>query len=176
MLRKLMLASVILGSMLLTCVPASAQDPVTVDWWVVEKIYNIQEDVYEYIYTMDYMRDYGHTGPIFDWHVHLGNWTPGVITITPPANWAGTWQGGTYGCETNTNPYTYGNMYVGNWKITVKPGYGDGTTTYYFTDSLHNIVAVQHNVLVPVIPEPGSMLALGAGLLGLAGSAIRRRR
>lgn len=148
------------------CAPAVADDTLVLDLWRVEKVENQAEDWTDYTYTLDYQHDYGHTGPIFDWHVYLGNWTPGLITITPPENWAGTWQGGSYGCETNQNPYYFGNEYLGNWKIRVKWGYGDGTATYTFTDNLHNVVGYQPGVLVPT-PEPASLslLAIGGMLL-----------
>ncbi len=166
----------LMACLLIVSVAAPAMaDPPVMDPITVQKIYNAQEDVYDYIYSLDYVRNYDHTGPIFDWHVNLGNWTPGLVTIIPPENWIGSYQGGAYGCQTNTNPFTWGNMYVGAWKITVKPGYGDTTTTWDFTDNLHNVVGRQLGVLVPVVPEPASILALGAGLVGLAG-ALRRRR
>jgi len=149
-------------------------DPPVINNVTVQKIYNAQEDVYDYIYSLDYQHNYGHDGPIFDWHVWLGNWTPGQITITPPENWTGQWQGGTYGCETNQYPFVFGNMYIGAWKITVKPGYGDGTTTWYFTDSLHNVVA-QQSLLTPMVPEPASILALAGGL-GCLLPLVRRRK
>jgi hypothetical protein len=161
---------------MLVCLAAPAlADPPVMDPITTQKIYNAQENAWDYIYSFDYVRDYDHEGPIFDWHVWLGNWTPGVITVTPPTEWSGSWQGGTYGCETNTNPFTWGNMYLGAWKITVKFGYGDGTTTWEFTDNLHNVVGVQPGVLIPLVPEPTSILALGAGLLGLARVVVRRR-
>lgn len=162
--------------LLFASLAAPAMGEVVMDPVTVEKIYNAQENAWDYIYSLDYQRNYDYEGPIFDWHVHLGEWTPGVVTITPPADWVGSWQGGTYGCETNDNPFTWGNMYVGAWKITVKFGYSDGTTTWEFTDNLHNIVGRQFGVLVPVVPEPGSLMVLGAGLAGLAGVIIRRRR
>ena len=155
--------------------PALA-DPPVMDPITVQKIYNAQEDVYEYLYSFDYVRNYDYQGPIFDWHVYLGNWTQGQITVTPPENWAGSWQGGTYGAETNDSYWTWGNMYIGAWKITVKPGYGDGTSTWEFTDSLHNVVGRQLGVLVPLVPEPASILVLSAGLFGLTGALVRRRR
>jgi hypothetical protein len=147
-------------------------DPVAMDLWRVEKVTNEVEQWVEYQYSLDYQHDFGHTGPIYDWHVHLGEWTPGQITITPPENWAGSWQGGTYGCETNENPYYFGNMYTGNWKIRVKWGYGDGTATYTFTDQLHNEVGWQDGVLIPQLPEPSCLLLLALGGLGM----VYRRR
>jgi len=145
-------------------------------------IMTCQKTVYadrtEYVYSIDYSGDIGYKGAIWDFHAHLGDWTPGVITITPPTNWVGSWDGGTYGCEANAGYWTYGNQYIGAWKITVKPGYGDGTSTFYFTDypELPGVVVGQlHGVPVPV-PEPGSLLALGSGLLALVGSIMRKRR
>ena len=146
-------------------------------------IMTCQKTVYadrtEYVYDVDYTHDYGYTGAIWDFHAHLGEWTPGEITITPPLNWAGSWDGGTYGCQANAGYWTYGNMYIGAWKIIVHPGYGDGTTTAYFTDypELPGVIVGQmHGMQVPAVPEPGSLLAVGSGLLALMGSIVRKRR
>jgi hypothetical protein len=164
----------------LWCVPAMATDPPVIDPFLVEKYYNAQEDVNEYIYSVTLLNDtWDYKGPICDFHAHLGNWTPGSIEIIPPTNWAGSWEGGTYGCQSNTagDGWYWGNTYWGAWKIKVKPGYGDGTSTFYFTDwpTAPGVVGQQLGVMVPV-PEPASLLALGSGLLALAGTRIRRRR
>jgi len=157
-----------------TLAPALAQTPPEMPIMSCAK--TVYLDRVEYVYSVDYRNDYGYTGPLFDFHVHLGEWTQGQITITPPVNWAGSWQGGTYGAETNDSYWSYGNQYIGAWKIEVKPGYGDGTFTYSYTDNLGGIVGQQHGVMAPLLPEPGSLLALGTGLAGLAGMILRRRR
>ena len=178
MLKSLMtlLVCIVVAGLLLFSIPAQASEPV-MDPITVEKIYNAQEAAWDYIYSFDYQRTYDYTGPIFDWHAELGTWTPGEITIIPPENWSGSWQGGSYGCETNDNPFTYGNMYLGAWTIRVKPGYGDGETTFYFTNwpDLPDYVGQQLNVLVPVVPEPQSLMLLTMGVGFLARMLIKRQ-
>jgi hypothetical protein len=90
--------------------------------------------------------------------------------LSPPTR-AGSWQGGTYGCETNENPCCWGILYTNTWHISAKFGYGDGTSTYYFTDNLHNIAGHQDGVLVPQVPEPGML-----GLLAASSLLVLRRR
>ena len=174
-LRFAFLTLLVVGALAIVSLPALAGEEVVIDAWVVDKVVSTVDGWTEYIYSMDYMRDYDYDGPINDFHAHLGEWTPGEIQIIPPENWSGTYQGGTYGCETNTHPYTYGNYYAGSWKIRVKPGYGDGTG--YFVWTQDNVPVGHHDgVLIPMVPEPSSLLALGSGLTALLGMALRKRR
>ena len=173
--RVILLGCLAIATMTLGLMPAMAGEEVAIDAWVVDKVTSTVDGWTEYIYAMDYQRDYDYKGPINDFHVHLGNWTAGHIEIIPPENWVGQWQGGSYGCETNQNPYIYGNYYVGSWKIRVQPGYGDGSGYYVWT---HDTLPVGHhaNVPIPLTPEPASLTAIGIGLVGLAGLTLRRRR
>ena len=177
-LRFVFLTLLLVGALLAPALTAMAQDPPVIEAWIVEKAYDAQKDMNEYIYTLDYQHGWGYEGPIFDFHVNLGNWTPGQIEIVPPANWSGSWDGGVYGCQADSEDYpiTVGNYCWGYWKIYVRPGYGDGTSTFTFTDWPHLPVAQQMNVMIPAVPEPGSLLALGSGLTALLGMALRKRR
>ena len=161
-------------------VSASVASPPVIAPWVITKAYDAQKQMNEYIYTLDYQHGWDYAGPIFDFHLYLGDWTPGQIEIVPPENWAGSWDGGTCGCQdpSGNYPITVGNYCWGYWKIYVRPGYGDGTTTCYFTDWPHmpGVVAQQMGVLIPAVPEPGSLLVPGSGLMVLAGSIVRKRR
>jgi len=159
---------------------ALASNPPVIAPWVVTKGYDAQKQMNEYVYTLDYQHGWDYDGPIFDFHIYIGNWTPGQIEIVPPANWAGSYDGGVYGCQdpSGNYPITVGNYCWGYWKIYVSPGYGDGTSTCTFTDWPHapGVVAQQMGVLIPAVPEPGSLLALSAALSAIAGAVIRRRR
>jgi hypothetical protein len=170
----------LVGVLVLASLPVVAQDPPVIAPWVVTKAYDTEKQMNEYIYTLDYQHGWDYQGPICDFHINIGNWTPGQIEIVPPANWAGSYEGGVYGCQDPSGDYpiTVGNYCWGFWKIYVRPGYGDGTSTCYFTDWPHapGVVAQQLGVMIPAVPEPGSLLALGSGLTALLGMALRKRR
>jgi len=67
--------------------------------------------------------------------------------------------GGGAGLVTYTTPIAYGNI-----------------TEIYLTASSSNKTSFNYKYTEFLIPEPGSMLALGSAVLALAGCAMRRRR
>ena len=172
-MKRLLYVLVCAALLLSLAIPVLADPPELPLMSCTKTVYS---DSVEYVYDVDYRHDYGYTGPIFDFHVTLGEWTQGQITITPPANWAGSWQGGTYGAETNSNYWSYGNQYIGAWKIFVKAGYGDGNYSFDYSDNLGGTIGQQHGLMAPLVPEPSSLLALGSGLTALLGTALRKRR
>jgi hypothetical protein len=82
---------------------------------------------------------------------------------------------------TSDNPYTFENMATAGGKtwpglIHVKSGdrlifvnqYAYGNTSY------SDFVGIDFTI--SEVPEPGAMVSLGSGLIGLLGFALRRRR
>jgi hypothetical protein len=111
-------------------------------------------------------------GDIGDLHVDLGNWNEGYVVITPPENWSNDahYQGGAYGCSTNSMYWTYGGTGPMGWTISIKTPYVTSPGVFQWTDPSHtNIIGQQSGVDIPTpTPEPAtlSLLALG-GLLVL---------
>jgi hypothetical protein len=54
--------------------------------------------------------------------------------------------------------------------------YVTDTVTRSATGSFGDLGAYRFEAFAPTVPEPGSFMALGSGLIGLAGFAIRRRK
>jgi hypothetical protein len=113
--------------------------------------------------------------------VYLAEWAPdksGLATgWTLPTNYSVTVKKGVSTLAT----YTYAttpNFWVGTTSPAANKNGGLGFWYTYdgAVSSFANSTDILTITVAPNTPEPGSLLALGSGLMGLAGFAIRRRR
>ena len=109
--------------------------------------------------------------PIYDLEVDY-YYAAGWIAWGGPSGWEGSTDFSWYRWATDTNPCSVGYSMEGFWIQAATPSFGNQSV--YFTDVSHQQVGTATAQLP--IPEPASMLALGSGLLGLAGTIVRRRR
>ena len=94
------------------------------------------------------------------------------IRVEGPDDWAMNWEGPLAAWQTDTAPCEVEYEQSGFYIYAGGPEYSMSPIT--FTDQSHTVCA-SGDALLPV-PEPGSLMALGSGLMALAGMAIRRRR
>lgn len=151
--------------------------------------------VAEHEFSFDWLgyTDIGNGDYLHEWALNITTWDPGspsvtdvdivaphiypgYVVVTPPANWAvGPWYIGRYSYEANPgSEFTNAGYYTG-WKVVGKtPVVVAGTV--WLTNNRNQISGPMQTMVVADIPEPGSLLALGSGLIAVAGMVIRRRR
>jgi hypothetical protein len=76
------------------------------------------------------------------------------------------WQTDTAPCEVDQELYGF-HIYAGGPEYSMSP--------LTFTDQSHTVCA-SGDALLPVVPEPGSLIAFGSGLVALAGTFLRKRK
>lgn len=117
------------------------------------------------------LSNYGGPVPIYDIEFEYSI-AAAWITVNGPDGWAMNWQGPMAAWQTESAPCDTEGELGGFYIYAGGPEYGFSPIT--FTDQAHQVCAIGEAELP--IPEPGSLFALGSGLVGLAGSLLRRRR
>ena len=117
------------------------------------------------------LTNFGSTVPIYDVEFDYSI-AAAWIRVEGPDDWAMNWEGPLAAWQTDVAPCDVETEMYGFYIYAGGPEYYLSPIT--FTDHSHAMFATG-DALLPV-PEPGSMLVLGSGLIALAGTILRKRR